>query len=144
MEKKVNYYADIIETYDALFRGVYEKANIWPIKDASFGQWILGGEINEAHSEVEYLLECQEDVHDGKYSKTEVEDLRAVAVSAICELLQVIAVCNKYCDVFTDKREQASQEADCDACSHNTQDTCTMTGADVDYPDQCYWYTAVK
>lgn len=144
MEKKLNYYTDIVDSYDTLFRGVYEKANIWPIKDAKFGQWILGGEINEANTEVQYLVECQEDVQDGKYSKTEVEDMRAVAVSAICELLQVIAVCNKYCDIFTDKRERASQEADCDACSHNIQDTCTMTGVDVDYPEQCYWYDRAR
>lgn len=102
----LKYYRDINDKYEHLFLAAYEKANIWPIDTEAYkGMMILGEEIEEAQRDVNALdsLFFYND-HSGKDNKAldsyQVETVKGLAISAICELLQVIAVCNKYGTVF--------------------------------------------
>lgn len=102
---KVRYYRDINDEYEHLFLAAYEKANIWPIDDVNKGMMILEEEIEEVQSDVNALDSLFfYNNHSGKCSNAldsyEVETVKGLAVSAICELLQVIAVCNKYGTIF--------------------------------------------
>lgn len=102
----LKYYRDINDKYEHLFLAAYEKANIWPIDTEAYkGMMILGEEIEEAQRDVNALdsLFFYND-HSGKDNKAldsyQVETVKGLAISAICELLQVIAVCNKYETIF--------------------------------------------
>lgn len=102
---QLNYGFDVTVNYGQLFKAEYEKANIWPIKDADEGVEILLEEIDEAVKAVGALVEFAKlaNVDCGfATDRTETGELRAFAASAICELLQVIAVCNKYEDIFAE------------------------------------------
>lgn len=106
---KLNYGFDVIVNYGQLFKAEYEKANIWPIKDVDEGAGILWEEIDEAAKAIDALVEFAQlaNVDHGFITDhTETGELRAFAVSAICELLQVIAVCNKYEDIFAEVLEE--------------------------------------
>ena len=106
---KLNYDIDITVNYGRLFKAEYEKANIWPIKDADEGAGILWEEIDEAGKAADALVEFAQLAnvdHGFLTDRTETGELRAFAVSAICELLQVIAVCNKYEDLFAEALEE--------------------------------------
>lgn len=109
---KLNYGFDVAVNYGQLFKAEYEKANIWPIKDADNGAGILWEEIDEAAKAVDALVEFAQLAslasvdHGFLTDRTETGELRACAVSAICELLQVIAVCNKYEDIFAEAPEE--------------------------------------
>lgn len=106
---KLNYGFDVTVNYGQLFKAEYEKANIWPIKDAAKGAMILWEEIDEASKAVDALVEFAQLAnidHGFLTDRTETGELRAFAASAICELLQVIAVCNKYEDVFAEALEE--------------------------------------
>lgn len=106
---KLNYGLDVTVNYGQLFKAEYEKANIWPIKDADEGAGILWEEIDEAGKAVDALVKFARLVatdHGFLTDRTETGELRAFAASAICELLQVIAVCNKYEDIFAEALEE--------------------------------------
>lgn len=106
---QLNYGFDVTVNYGQLFKAEYEKANIWPIKDANEGAGILWEEIDESVKAVDALVEFAQLAnidHGFVADRTETGELRAFAASAICELLQVIAVCNKYEDVFAEALEE--------------------------------------
>lgn len=110
---KLNYGFDVTVNYGQLFKAEYEKANIWPIKDADEGTKILWEEIDEAANAVDVLIEFAQlsNIDHGLVAdRTETGELRAFAASAICELLQVIAVCNKYEDVFAEALEEVETD----------------------------------
>ena len=96
---KLNYGTDILMEYADLFRAAYEKANIWPIEDAEQGVCILHEEVQEAYADADeiFILMANLDVMIDDYL---VDKIKAMAVSTILELLQVIAVCNKYAPVW--------------------------------------------
>lgn len=102
----VNYKQDVTVKYGKLFDAAYEKANIWPRidDDPYFGKIVLLEEIDEAHDDVSALFDYAHDVMDETWCAEDVETIKANAVSAICELMQVIAVCNKYEGVFVDEK----------------------------------------
>lgn len=115
----VDYNNDIIGKYELLFQAAYEKANIWPITGVGDGVDILGEEIGEALAAVEALNAYWADILDrGSGLKPvfptafETEEVRAHAFSAIFELLQVVAVCNKYYRLFANEEEWGSYNAD--------------------------------
>lgn len=90
---KVEFVDDILGRYNAIFKGEYEKANIWPEFRDYVDFWdILTEEINEAHCKCNeldsYLANCSR-------AYKSVEYIKGYAVGAICELLQVLAVCYK-------------------------------------------------
>lgn len=108
---QLNYGFDVTVNYGQLFKAEYEKANIWPIKDADEGAGILWEEIDEAAKAVDALVESAQlaNIYHGFITdSTETGELKAFAVSAICELLQVIAVCNKYEDIFAEALEEVT------------------------------------
>lgn len=110
---QLNYGFDVTVNYGQLFKAEYEKANIWPIKDADNGAGILWEEIDEAAKAVDALVEFAQLAnidHGFVTDRTETGELRAFAASAICELLQVIAVCNKYEDIFAEAPEEETPD----------------------------------
>lgn len=110
---QLNYGFDVIVNYGQLFKAEYEKANIWPIKDADEGAGILWEEIEEVAKAVDAFVEFVQSANIDQGSltdRTATGELRAFAVSAICELLQVIAVCNKYEDVFAEALEEVTSD----------------------------------
>lgn len=112
---KVDYVLDIKRLYENLFAAQYEKANIWPIGDADAGVDILNEEIDEA-------VDAAMDIHNRRQeleldkgifpTRWQAQHLEAHAVTAICELLQVIAVCRKYADTFENAIEDAQDAYD--------------------------------
>lgn len=110
---KLNYGFDVTVNYGQLFKAEYEKANIWPIKDADKGAGILWEEIDEVAKAIDALVEFAQlkSIDRGFITdRTETGELKAFAVSAICELLQVIAVCNKYENVFAEALEEVTSD----------------------------------
>lgn len=99
MNKLLDYGSDVLMEYADLFRAAYEKANIWPVEDAEQGVCILREEVQEAYADADeiFILMANLDVMIDDYL---VDKIKAMAVSAILELLQVIAVCNKYAPVW--------------------------------------------
>ena len=97
--KLLNYDLDVSMEYGDLFRAAYEKANIWPVEDAEQGVCILREEVQEAYADADeiFILMANLDVMIDDYL---VDKIKAMAVSTILELLQVIAVCNKYAPVW--------------------------------------------
>ena len=101
--QQVVFYGNITQSYGDLFRASYEKANIWPLGSAVDGVDILNEEIDEA-------VDAAMDIHNRRQeleldkgvipTRWHVQHLEGYAVTAICELLQVIAVCRKYADTF--------------------------------------------
>lgn len=112
---RLEYHKDIADNYDGLLSSAYEKANIWPIANAGDGVDILSEEIEEAVEAMESLDAYWASLlHKGDGLKPvfptafETEEVRAYALNAIFELLQVVAVCNKYYRVFGDEEEWGS------------------------------------
>ena len=106
---KASYDLDIKPLYGNLFSAEYEKANIWPIGSAVDGIAILSEECKEAYEAArkldQYFLQVAypEDRGDSAAvipTAWQMRNLEGFAVTAICELLQVIAVCRKYGAVF--------------------------------------------
>lgn len=106
----VDYERDIYNRYDGLFAAAYEKANIWPRGDAEDGVSILWEEVEEANEAMDGLLNTAQVGAGIDYgitpSSKQLGDIRGAAVTAIFELLQVIAVCNKYQFVFSREQEK--------------------------------------
>ena len=109
----VNYFDDILKEHGNLLFAEYEKANIWPIGEADAGVSILWEELEESCHAVDALIEYGKiaDIdHHFIPSKKELGDLKAFALEAICELLQVVAVCNKYGEVFAKALEEVGAD----------------------------------
>lgn len=106
----VNHATDIFSKYGDLMAAAYDKANIWPLGEAEQGVSILWEELDEANSAVDTLFAiAQADAgidHGEIPSPKQLGDIRGASLTAIFELLQVIAVCNKYQDVFAMEVEQ--------------------------------------
>ena len=102
--KYVNHATDIFSKYGDLMAAAYDKANIWPLGDANDGVTILSEEVREAKeamSDLSDLLHKVLFLDIEKFpSQKQLGDIRGASLNAIFELLQVIAVCNKYQDVF--------------------------------------------
>lgn len=102
--KYVNYDTDIKYKHGGLMAAAYDKANIWPLGDAEDGVNIMWAEIQEANAAFDALIDIaqasacvdQACIPTAK----QLGDICGASLSAIFELLQVIAVCNKYRDVF--------------------------------------------
>ena len=101
----VDYERDVYNRYDGLMAAAYEKANIWPLGDAEDGVNILWEEVQEAFEAMDSLLTVAQagaGIDNGKTpNDKQLGDIKGAAVTAIFELLQVIAVCNKYQYVFS-------------------------------------------
>lgn len=106
---KVDYDLDIKMLYEKLFAAEYEKANIWPLDFADNGVQILDEEIEEVVSACSALSSRWEDLTDVQLIPRpfDLHSLEAHAVTTICELLQVIAVCRKYSEVFTEANDES-------------------------------------
>lgn len=107
--KYVNHATDIFSKYGDLMAAAYDKANIWPLGDAEQGVSILIEELDEANSAMDSLFAiAQADAgidHGMIPTPKQLGDIRGASLNAIFELLQVIAVCNKYQDVFATEVE---------------------------------------
>lgn len=109
----VDYTDEIDRIYGDLMEAEYEKANIWPLSTALDGVGILIEEIKEAKDATLSLWraaygntnELQEPP-----SENQLETLKGHAISAICELLQVIAVCNKYAPLFDAEKKKGDRQ----------------------------------
>lgn len=106
----VDYERDVYNRYDGLMAAAYEKANIWPRGDAEDGVIILWEEVQEAFEAMDSLLTVAQADAGIDHGKTpndkQLGDIRGVAITTIFELLQVIAVCNKYQFVFSREQEK--------------------------------------
>lgn len=100
----VDHATDIFSKYGDLMAAAYDKANIWPLGNADDGVLILWSEIQEADEAMNGLLTVSQagaSIDQGCVpSAKELGDIKGAALTAIFESLQVIAVCNKYQDVF--------------------------------------------
>lgn len=100
----VNHATDIFSKYGDLMAAAYDKANIWPLGDAEDGVSILWEEVQEAHEAMGGLLDVANAfvaIDNGSLPTSKlIGDIKGAALTTIFELLQVIAVCNKYQDVF--------------------------------------------
>ena len=107
-----NYFSDIDNDYGAVITGAYDKARMWPLEDMSGGLAILEDEITEVRDAFIGLENAyNEYFYDAPSSKERFEKnprfacqtLEGHAMSTILELLQVIAVCRKYVEVFEEE-----------------------------------------
>lgn len=99
MKKYVDFDTDIKAPYESILRGAYEKANIWGLSQRKERLTILSEEIEEAESDMSAISSFafyRIGQTSSNMSKQDAEELKGLAMSTICELLQVIAVCNKY------------------------------------------------
>lgn len=105
MEKQVDYSRDIAPLGN-VFVGVYEKANIYePYSNEEEAVNIL----NEEYLEAEYEFERITIKLDGM-EKDDLLNVKHSAFSCIFELLQVIAVSNKYLQLL--ERKEADRNGD--------------------------------
>lgn len=101
MKKYVDFDMDIKEPYENILRGAYEKANIWGLSLDKERLTILLEEIEESESDM-YAISSfsyhrvSRTTGDSKLTQQDVEELKGLVLSTICELMQVLAVCNKY------------------------------------------------
>lgn len=101
--KNVDWKEDMVK-YMPVMIGEYEKANIWPefstfeefanVLDEEIGE--SGGKYSEMYS---YFEATKPEIIDAKLfnnkTRKKIENIKGYAFGNICELLQVIAVCNK-------------------------------------------------
>lgn len=95
----INFDKDILEKYGSILKGAYEKANIWGgYKDDIQALGILAEEVGEAKEHIEEIDEIYVDEDCETMCEVDINfitNTEAHAISAICELLQVLAVCKK-------------------------------------------------
>ena len=114
---QLNYGFDVTVNYGQLFKAEYEKADIWPLGSAVDGVDILNEEIDEA---VDAAIDIHNRRHELELDKGviptgwHVQHLEGYAVTAICELLQVIAVCRKYADTFEEAQDDYDELEEAD------------------------------
>lgn len=104
----VDYTEEIDRIYGSLMKAEYEKANIWPLSNATEGIGILAEELKEAKdAALDLWYYAYDGIKDEKPpSALQLEIFKGYAISAICELLQVIAVCNKYAPLFDAEKKK--------------------------------------
>lgn len=99
MKKYVDFDKDIKEPYESILKGAYNKANIWPKSDRLADACeILAEEFNEvdaAYKDLVTLISLTP--RNQVFADKSVHTLHGHVLSIISELLQVLAVCNKYC-----------------------------------------------
>ena len=95
----VDFLEDFVKPYAPILQGAYEKANIWPENERKF--LILAEEIEESEEAFDSFIRyvCNSDLFDEKlFQADKSQELQGYIISLMCELLQVIAVLNKYKD----------------------------------------------
>lgn len=105
----VDYTDEIDRIYGDLMEAEYEKANIWPMSDSANGLEILREEIDEsleAAKRVEVVARSITENFSKAPNCNDIAYIKGNAISAICELLQVIAVCNKYAPLFDAEKKK--------------------------------------
>lgn len=101
MKKYVDFDTDIKEPYESILRGAYEKANIWGLSQPNERLTILSEEIEESENDMSAIssfsfYRISQSRDNSELTQQDVEDLKGLVLSTVCELLQVLAVCNKY------------------------------------------------
>ena len=97
MIKRVDFLEDFVKPYAPILKGVYEKANIWPESERKF--LILAEEIEESEEAFDSFIRYVNNsvIFDEKlFQADKSQELQGHIISLMCELLQVIAVLNKY------------------------------------------------
>ncbi len=102
MIKYVDYDKDIEKSFGDVLRGAYNKANIWPITEANSkkrhhnGLEILKEELDEVREAYRGFLNETCSIGENTLEVQMPLNIHGHAISLITELLQVLAVCNKY------------------------------------------------
>lgn len=97
MIKRVNYLDDFVKQYAPILQGAYEKANIWP--ECGYKTNILEKEMEEVELAFDEFINF---VYNSDNSAVKLfepdknKEAQGYIISLMCELLQVIAVLNKY------------------------------------------------
>lgn len=97
MIKRVDFLEDFVKPYALILQGVYEKANIWP--ECGYKTNILNEEMEEAEDAFDGFINF---VYNSDNSVVKLfepdknKEAQGYIISLMCELLQVIAVLNKY------------------------------------------------
>ena len=97
MISKVDFIEDIVKPYAIILQGAYEKANIWP--ESELNAEILQEEIEEvqdAYRELKGHIECFACVQGAMFNPDIAQETQGYIISLMCELVQMIAVLNKY------------------------------------------------
>ena len=97
MINKVDFIEDIVGKYAIILQGAYEKANIWPESD--FKIEILQEEIEEiqeSYQELKEHIEYFNCVQGAMFNSDIAQETQGYIISLMCELVQLIAVLNKY------------------------------------------------
>lgn len=96
--KQVDFDRDITPFLPVMV-GAYEKANIHaPYRDEEEASEVLSDELEEAYDALDVIdrLIFDEDCNFNILEQVDLKVIEAHAMSTICELLQVVAVCKKY------------------------------------------------
>lgn len=97
MIKRVDFLEDFVKPYAPILQGAYEKANIWP--ECSYKDEILNEEMEEVELAFDEFINF---VYNSDNSAVKLfepdknKEAQGYIISLMCELLQVIAVLNKY------------------------------------------------
>lgn len=97
MIKHVDFLEDFVKPYATILQGAYEKANIWP--ECGYKINILGEEMEEVELAFDEFINF---VYNSDNSAVKLfepdknKEAQGYIISLMCELLQVIAVLNKY------------------------------------------------
>lgn len=97
MIKRVDFLEDFVKPYATILKGAYEKANIWP--ECEYKNDILIEELEEVESAFDgYInfLYNSDSLIPKLFQADKSQELQGHIISLMCELLQVIAVLNKY------------------------------------------------
>ena len=99
MINRVDFIEDFVEPYAIILQGAYEKANIWPESD--FKVDILREELDEVQESYEELKWQIEEFNSFRFPEVifqpeKVQETQGYILSLMCELVQIIAVLNKY------------------------------------------------
>ena len=97
MINKVDFINDFVDRYAIILQGAYEKANIWPESD--FKVEIMQEEIEEvqeAYQELKEHIAYFESVPGAMFNSDIAQETQGYIISLMCELVQMIAVLNKY------------------------------------------------
>lgn len=97
MIKRVDFLEDFVKPYAPILQGAYEKANIWP--ECSYKDEILNEEVAEVEVAFDGFINFvyNSDISTVKLFKPDKnKEAQGYILSLMCELLQVIAVLNKY------------------------------------------------